>query len=361
MPPCGAEPSATGLWSRIAGGVGRRPATVLIVAVLALGGCAAGLLTAKVGLSQTEQFRTPVQSVAAQNTLAKHFPAGSSQPVTVISATAAGDAVVAGIQGAQGVATVGRPENSGDGQLVQRSVELTAGSGTAEADRTVEDIRTRLARVPGADAQVGGAPAADLDKRDANLRDDKVIVPLVLAVVLLVLMLLLRSLLAPVLLLLTVIGSFAASLGAATIGLTRVLDIPALDAGVPLLSFLFLVALGVDYNIFLVTRAREETTILGDTRGAMIRALGATGGVITSAGILLASVFTVLGVLPVIVLTQIGVIVGIGVLLDTLLVRTLVVPAIALLLGERFWWPADPAHKQYRRRYSAGRYQTDRK
>src|SRR4029450_13841420 len=178
---------------------------------------------------------------------------------------------------------------------------------------------------------------------EANLRDNKVIVPLVLAVVLLVLILLLRSLLAPVLLLLTVIVSYAASLGAATLILTRFLDIPALDAGVPLLSFLFLVALGVDYNIFLVTRAREETAIRRSTSDGTLRALAATGGVITSAGILLAAGVTVLGVLPVIVLTQIGVIVGIGVLLDTLLVRTLVVPAIALLLGERFWWPARPA------------------
>lgn len=339
------EPSETGLWARIARGVGKRPATVLTVAVLILGGFAAGLLTTRIGLSQTEQFRTPVQSVSAQETLARHFPAGFSQPVTVISASATGDAVTASIKGVDGVVDVGKPEISDDGQLSQVSVELTAGPGTPEADRTVRDIRARLAGVPGADAQVGGAPAADLDRRDANLRDDKVILPLVLAVVLLVLILLLRSLLAPVLLLLTVIASFAASLGAATVALTRLLDIPALDAGVPLLSFLFLVALGVDYNIFLVTRAREETMARGDTRSGMIRALGATGGVITSAGILLASVFTVLGVLPVIVLTQIGVIVGIGVLLDTLLVRTLVVPAIALLLGERFWWPAHPAQQ----------------
>jgi putative drug exporter of the RND superfamily len=318
---------------------------VLAVAILVLGGLSAGLLTTRIGLSQTEQFRTQVESVTAQQALARHFPAGSSQPVTVISSRAAADAVTARVRTVGGVADVGKPELSDDGQLAQVSVQLTAGAGTAAADRTVRDIRTEVAGVPGADAQVGGAPATDLDQRDANLRDDKVIVPLVLAVVLLVLILLLRALLAPVLLLLTVIASFAASLGAATVVLTHLLDIPALDAGVPLLSFLFLVALGVDYNIFLVTRAREEATAGGDTRRAMIRALGATGGVITSAGILLAAVFTVLGVLPVIVLTQIGVIVGIGVLLDTLLVRTLVVPAIALLLGERFWWPAHPARR----------------
>ncbi|GAB1688601.1 hypothetical protein KRM28CT15_04040 [Krasilnikovia sp. M28-CT-15] len=171
---------------------------------------------------------------------------------------------------------------------------------------------------------------------------------MVLTVVLLVLILLLRSLPAPVLLLLTVIASYAASLGAATVVLTHLLDLPAPDAGVPLLSFLFLVALGVDYNIFLITRAREETIARRDTRSATIRALGTTGGVITSAGILLAAVFTVLGVLPVIALTQIGVIVGIGVLLDTLLVRTLLVPASALLLGERFWWPAHPGQQSPR-------------
>jgi RND superfamily putative drug exporter len=332
------DPAETGLWARIAGGVGRRPAAVLVVAVLALGALSAGLLTTKIGLSQTELFRTEVESVTAQEALARHFPAGSSQPVTVISpaATAAADADTA--KGIEGVAAVGRPEQSDDGSLTQLTVDLTEGSGTEGADRTVERLRAALP-----DALIGGAPAADLDKRDANIRDDKVVVPLILAVVLIVLILLLRSLLAPILLLITVIVSYAASLGAATLVLDHVLGIPALDAGVPLLSFLFLVALGVDYNIFLVTRAREEAAVRGDTRAGMIRALAATGGVITSAGILLAAVFTVLGVLPVIVLTQIGVIVGIGVLLDTLLVRTLVVPAIALLLGERFWWPAHPA------------------
>ncbi|GAB7046525.1 MMPL family transporter [Catenuloplanes indicus] len=340
-----AEPSDTGWWARTARSVGRRPTAVLVVALLMLGGLAAGLTTTKIGLSQTEQFRTTVESVTAQDALARHFPAGSSQPLTVISTSATADVAKASIAAVPGVASVGRPETSDDGRLTQVSVELTAGPGTAEADQAVRDIRATLAGIPGAEALVGGASAADLDQRDANIRDDKVIVPLVMAVVLLVLMVLLRSLLAPVLLLLTVIVSYAASLGAATLLLTHGLDMRALDAGVPLLSFLFLVALGVDYNIFLVTRAREETAARGDTRTAMVHALGATGGVITSAGILLAAVFTVLGVLPVIVLTQIGVIVAIGVLLDTLLVRTLVVPAIALLLGERFWWPARPAHR----------------
>jgi len=261
----------------------------------------------------------------------------------VITRTESDDAVTRAAGQVPGVAAVTAREPSDDATLTRLTVELTSGSGTPAADRTVSALRTALAAVPGADALVGGAPAADVDQREANLRDDRVVAPLVLAVVLLVLILLLRSLLAPVLLLVTVVASFAASLGAAVVVLRTGFGLSSLDAGVPLLSFLFLVALGVDYNIFLVTRAREETTQRSDTRTGTLRALAATGGVITSAGILLAAVFAVLGVLPVIALTQIGVIVGIGVLIDTLLVRTIVVPAIALLLGEHFWWPAHPA------------------
>jgi putative drug exporter of the RND superfamily len=339
----GQDPTTRGLWSRVAHAVGRHPARVLAGAAVALAVLTTGLLGTSVGLSQTELFRTEVESVTAQEALARHFPAGSSQPATVIVAAGAADRAVAAVQGLDGVAAVARPERSDDGTLTKLRVDLRDGSGTAGADDAVRQMRAALAGIAGGDALVGGAPAADLDKRDAYARDNRVVVPLVLLVVLLVLVLLLRSVVAPLLLLLTVVVSFAASVGAASIVLRHVLDIPALDAGVPLLSFLFLVALGVDYNIFLVTRARQEAAARGDTRAGMIRALGVTGGVITSAGILLAAVFTVLGVLPVIVLTQIGVVVGIGVVLDTLVVRTVVVPAIALLLGERFWWPARPA------------------
>ncbi|WP_327011143.1 MMPL family transporter [Dactylosporangium sp. NBC_01737] len=339
----GQDPTTKGLWSRVAHAVGRHPARVLAGAALVLALLTTGLFSTSIGLAQTELFRTKVESVTAQEALARHFPAGSSQPVTVIVAAGATDRAVAAVRELDGVAAVARPERSDDGTLTKLRVDLRAASGTEAADSTVRRLRSTLAGIAGSDALVGGAPAADLDKRDAYARDNRVVVPLVLLVVLLVLVLLLRSIVAPLLLLLTVIVSFAASVGAASLVLRLGLGIPALDAGVPLLSFLFLVALGVDYNIFLVTRAREEAAARGETRAGVIRALGATGGVITSAGILLAAVFTVLGVLPVIVLTQIGVIVGIGVVLDTLVVRTVVVPAIALLLGERFWWPARPA------------------
>lgn len=336
-----ADSSESGLWARIARLVGRRPRLVLAAAALVLAALSAGLLTTQIGLSQTEQFRTEVESVQAQETLARHFPAGSSQPVTVITGAGAAEQAADTARQTAGVSAVGTPELSLDGTLAMFSVQLVDESGTTGADRAVTTLRAGLAAVPGADGLVGGRPAADLDQRDANVRDNAVVAPLVLAVVLIVLIALLRSLVGPLLLLLTVVVSFAASLGAASL-VFAALDIPALASNVPLLAFLFLVALGVDYNIFLVSRAREEAAARGDTRAGMLRALSATGGVITSAGVLLAAVFTVLGVLPVIVLTQLGVIVGIGVLLDTLLVRTLVVPALAMLVGERFWWPSLP-------------------
>ncbi|GAA3284263.1 MMPL family transporter [Dactylosporangium vinaceum] len=340
VPRAGSEdPAHAGFWSRVAGGVERRPRIVLLAAVVLLAGLAAGLAGTKLGLSQTEQFRTKVESVTGAQALARHYPGQAAQPVTVVVDAPAADRAVAAARQAEGVAKVGEPEKSDDGALVTFDVNITAESGTATADRTVKDLRARLGALDGANALVGGDPAGDLDGRDANLRDDSVVVPLVLAVVLLVLVLLLRSLVAPLLLLFTVVASFAASLGAASLVLRYVLDIPAIGTAVPLLAFLFLVALGVDYNIFLATRAREEAVRHG-TRAGMVRALATTGGVITSAGILLAAVFAVLGVLPVIVLTQIGVIVGIGVVVDTLIVRTIVVPALALLLGDRFWWPA---------------------
>ncbi|WP_433382686.1 MMPL family transporter [Actinoplanes sp. CA-142083] len=318
-----ADPTETGFWSRVARGVGRRPGLVLSMGLAVLALFAAGLFRLDVGLDQSEQFRTRVPSIDAQEALARHFPAGAAQPATVVTDAAKADEVAAALRKTEGVAAVLPPERSTDGTLAQFSVQLTSAAGTPASDRTVQEMRKNP------DVLVGGAPAAELDKREASRRDDRVVIPLVLAVVLIVLVALLRSIVAPVLLLVTVVASYAASLGAATLLING-----PLDANVPLLSFLFLVALGVDYNIFLITRARDE---------GILRALAATGGVITSAGILLAAVFAVLGVLPVVVLTQIGIVVGVGVLIDTLLVRTVVVPALALKLGDRFWWPAKPS------------------
>ena len=227
------------------------------------------------------------------------------------------------------------PGASGGG-VTQLQVTLQYAEGTPDAERAIEDMRSALSGFE--QTHVGGPQAQKMDATEASARDRQVILPLILLVVLISLAALLRAILAPVLLVLTVVGTYLASLGASWWIFTQVMGFSALDEGVPLLAFLFLVALGVDYNIFLVTRAREEGRTHGPREG-MLRALGATGGVITSAGILLAAVFAVLGVLPLVVLAQLGVVVCLGVLLDTLVVRTTLVPALALILGERFWWP----------------------
>jgi RND superfamily putative drug exporter len=229
-----------------------------------------------------------------------------------------------------------------DGKIAKIEVVLTGASRSEEAYESIVDIREAVKKVDGANALVGGQDAQALDVKNAYARDQALIIPMILGLVFLVLVLLLRSIVAPVLLLITVVASFFASLGAGWLVFVNVFNFPGLDLSVFLYSFLFLVALGVDYNIFLVTRAQEESRKLG-LKDGMIKALSSTGGVITSAGILLAAVFAVLGVLPLLALTQIGVIVCIGVLLDTLLVRTVIVPALAFIAGEKFWWPRKPA------------------
>ncbi|MFC5941053.1 MMPL family transporter [Micromonospora harpali] len=321
------------LWGRLGTAVVRRPLPVAALATLLLAGLALGGLGIRTGLSETEQFRVKPEAVAGAETLARAFPAGTTQPVAALTTPAAAPPVVA-------AATA----------VAQVDVVLEAEPGSADSDRAIEALRAAVAAVPGSappavdgverfdGAVVGGTVAATYDSKEADGRDLRLILPIILLLVAAVLVLLLRGLVAPALLVLTVVASFFASLGAAWLLFDLVLGFPALDSGVLLLAFVFLVALGVDYNIFLVTRAREDARRTG-TRDGMLSALRVTGGVITSAGVLLAAVFAVLGVLPLILLTQIGVIVCIGVLLDTLLVRTVLVPALVFLLGDRFWWP----------------------
>ncbi|HZB51567.1 MAG TPA: MMPL family transporter [Mycobacteriales bacterium] len=331
------EPTRTGVWARVGAAVTRRPVAVAACSLAVLALLAIGASGVRIGLSQTEQFRVRAESVDGQQTLARYFPAGAGEPVAILTTPADAEQVRAAAAGTPGVASARLGERAGD--VVQVDAVLADPPGTPGSDAAVRDLRGRLDSAGGGSALVGGAVAIDLDTRDAAGRDRRVIVPLVLGVVLVVLGLLLRSLVAPVVLVATVVASFFSALGAGWLVSDRLLDYPALDLSVPLLSFLFLVALGVDYNIFLTTRAREEAARRG-TRSGVVVALAATGGVITSAGVLLAAVFTVLGVLPVVLLTQIGVIVALGVLLDTLLVRSVLVPALATRLGRRFWWPS---------------------
>jgi RND superfamily putative drug exporter len=333
----GVNKSDNGLWAKLGRGVSRRPVVVAIVGFILLGALASGVGGLKIGLSATDRFLAKPEAVAGQEILAKEFAAGSSTPTTLIVNNGKVAAVVAKAQAVSGVDSV--KVGSNNATITKLDVVLRDASGSDGAYATITKLRNAVHSVQGADARVGGLDAQGLDVKNAYSHDQGLVIPLILALVFVVLLLLLRSLVAPVLLLLTVVASFFASLGAGWLVFVNILGFPALDLSVFLYSFLFLVALGVDYNIFLVTRAKEESQKLG-TRQGMIKALSSTGGVITSAGVLLAAVFAVLGVLPLVALAQIGVIVCIGVLLDTLLVRTVIVPALAFIAKRRFFWPA---------------------
>ncbi|MEY4962644.1 MAG: hypothetical protein RLZZ249_1341 [Actinomycetota bacterium] len=332
----GENKSLRGLWGKLGKAVSKRPAVVSVFGVLVLIGLSLGSSGIQVGLSSTEQFREKPEAVFGQEILAEAFPAGATTPTNVIVNSGSENDAKSIAEKVSGVAEVTIGETNGE--VVALSVILDATAGSEEAYQSIRDLRTELATLDGADALVGGLDAEQLDVKTAYENDQMLVIPLILLLVFLVLVLLLRSLLAPVLLLTTVVASFFSAMGASWLIFQNLLGLPALDLSVFLYAFLFLVALGVDYNIFLVSRAQEEAVKHG-TREGMVRALSATGGVITSAGILLAAVFAVLGVLPLIALYQIGIIVCIGVLLDTLLVRTVIVPALAFMTGDKFWWP----------------------
>ncbi|CAA0108553.1 Membrane protein YdfJ [Mycolicibacterium vanbaalenii] len=328
----------SGVWHRVASAVARRPARVAAVSIGALALLCTGLLSTPIGLSQTEQFRVQAESVSGYDTLAAHFPSGLTDPAVVIAPTDRAPDVQRAIDGTPGVVSV-RPAGTAPGAgLSQWSVVLDAEPASDEAFDTIEALRDSVQQVD-ADAVVGGSDAKARDAAAAAGRDRAVVIPAILTVVLLVLYVLLRSALAPLVLVAVTVLSALAALGLGGWASVHVFGFPALDNTAPLFAFLFLVALGVDYTIFLVTRAREETPEHG-TRDGIVRAVSATGVVITSAGIVLAAVFCVLGVLPLIVLTQVGIIVGLGILLDTFVVRTVIIPALFTLIGPRIWWPA---------------------
>ncbi|MCS5717411.1 MMPL family transporter [Herbiconiux sp. CPCC 205763] len=331
-----------GVWMRLGRGVARRPAVVAIVATLGIGVLALGLSGYRVGLSQTDQLLGDPESVTAQEVIDGSFSAGLTGQTIVLTPDDAAEQATTLAEGVDGVESVRPGESSGG--LTRLDVSLASEPESEAAFATIEGLRDAYANADGDVSQtlVGGSDATALDTNTAAAADQALIIPLILAIVFIILALLLRSLVAPVLLIASVLATFFASLGASNVLFQNVLGFPAFDSNVILFAFLFLVALGVDYNIFLTTRAREETVGHG-TREGMVRALSSTGGVITSAGILLAAVFAVLGVLPVVALTQIGVIVCIGVLLDTLVVRTVLVPSLVFLTGDRFWWPSKPA------------------
>jgi RND superfamily putative drug exporter len=334
------DPSHAGVWRKLGEAVTRRPLVVGLASLAVLGTLALGGLGLSVGQSPQEQFLDKPEAVVGQEQLARAFPAGTSEPATVVAAASATEAVTAAARAVPGVQDVRR--TGGDDRLVQLDVVLTADPGTTAAFDQVRALRTAVHGVTGAEALVGGSDAEALDARTTTEGDRLLLFPLILGIVLVVLLTLLRSVVAAVVLVATVVATYVASMGASWFAFQHVLGFPPLDVSTPLLAFLFLVALGVDYNIFLATRAREEASAGVPARESIVTALAVTGGVITSAGVLLAAVFAVLGVLPLVQLAQIGVIVGFGVLLDTLLVRSVLVPAVVSLLGEHFWWPSHP-------------------
>jgi len=332
----GVNKSEKGLWAKLGRGVSKRPVLVSVAGFVILAILSFGATGIKVGLSSTDQFRVAPEAAVGQDVLAEAFPAGETSPAIVIVNKGYEDEVAAAAKTVSGVAEVTIGDSNSE--ITKIDVVLDAESQSEAAYEIIRDLREELRAVDGAGALVGGLDAQRLDVKDTYASDQLTVIPLILLLVFIVLVVLLRSLVAPILLLLTVVASFFSAIGAAWLLFENVFGLPALDLSVFLFSFLFLVALGIDYNIFLVTRAKEEAEKLGLKEG-MIKALASTGGVITSAGILLAAVFAVLGVLPLIALYQIGIIVGIGVLLDTLLVRTVIVPSLAFITGKYFWWP----------------------
>lgn len=361
-----------GLWPRQASFVARNARTVWIACTIVLLAGAFGITQLKAdGVSTSELVLGASEARDGQEVLAEHFPAGSGSPVYVIvpeGELADTAEVLEDADGIDSVAVASEESPTGqaavtveDGEAVLTAVgppgtpapeatvadgdvlvigTLTDAADSVAAEDQVRELRADLDETLGAGtAIVGGETATDIDTNDTSTRDRSVIIPVVLVVILLILMLLLRSVLAPVLLIATVILSFATALGVSALVFNNVFGFPGADPAVPLFGFVFLVALGVDYNIFLMSRVREESLVHG-TRPGILRGLVATGGVITSAGLVLAATFAALGVIPILFLAQIAFIVAFGVLLDTFIVRSLLVPALSYDIGRAIWWPS---------------------
>jgi RND superfamily putative drug exporter len=363
-PAAGSAPSGPGdLWSRVAGLVGRRPRLVWTVTALVLAALASGMVRLEAqGVPRSESFLAPVDSNAGQEVLSRHFPEAAGTPVVIIARAEALPRVLTAAAATPGVTAAeayvdpierfqrrqaGEPAPGPaivDG-LVRVEATLAMPGDAPAARDVVAGLRRTLHALPGAQALVGGYTAANLDIQATAQRDRLVVIPLVLGMVLLVLVLLLRAVLAALVLVGTVLLSFLAALGVSAVVFRDVIGFAGADSSFPLFAFVFLVALGVDYTIFLMSRVREE--IAGPPGGpsrshrdGTLAGLAVTGGVITSAGVVLAATFASLAVLPLVFLAQLAFVVAFGVLLDALVVRSLLVPALTVDIGPRIWWPA---------------------
>jgi len=349
-----AEPARAGLWQRVADAVTRRARPVWVVTLLGLLALAAFVPTLRAdGTGESDVFRGEVEAVAGEEVLAEHFDVGQVEPIQVVVPEASGQAVLDAVTEVDGVvsASLFTPDSDSPGGqpaeepaeplvvdgLVLVQVVTEASAESQEATGVAADVRV-AAHEADPESLVGGAAAERLDTQETAASDLRTIVPIVLVVIFLMLVLLLRAIVAPLLLLLANVVSFAATMGLAAIVFNHVLDLPGADATVPLYGFVFLVALGIDYSIFLMTRVREESLQHG-TREGVRRGLAVTGGVITSAGLVLAATFSALAVIPLLFLLQIAFIVAVGVLIDTFVVRSLLVPGLVHDIGRAVWWP----------------------
>ncbi|MGH8775191.1 MAG: MMPL family transporter [Jiangellaceae bacterium] len=333
-----AEPTESGIWARAGRQIARRPRVVWVGTTVALGAMALGLLGLNAGVLQNrDAFVDRPASIEGEEILARHFPAGTGNPVVVVGNAGAADGIRAAFADAEGIAEVGEPAVVGEVAYLEGT--LAAAPDSPAAQETIDRVRDSVHAVPDGDALVGGNTAINLDAQRAAQRDSAVIMPLILVAVFVILAVLLRALVAPLILIATVVLSFAAALGVSVLVFEHLLGFAGVDTAFPLFVFVFLVALGIDYNIFLMTRVHEEARQHGTRRGGLI-GLAATGGVITSAGLVLAGTFAVLATLPVVAFAQIGFAVAFGVLLDTLIVRSILVTALNLDVGRWMWWPS---------------------
>jgi Predicted drug exporters of the RND superfamily len=318
--------------------VRRHPRAIWVSTLLVLlaGAAFAPQLQAS-GVSQSDLVLGGSEARDGQEALGRHFPGGSGSPVYVITPDTSADDVESLISSSDGLDGITVSPEPVDGRVLIQAT-LKAAADSPEAEDTIRELRQAV-HDDGLEAMVGGVTATAIDTNDASTHDRTLIIPVVLLVILGILMLLLRSVVAPLLLVATTVVSFATALGVSALVFNHILRFPGADAAVPLYGFVFLVALGIDYNIFLSTRIREESIRHG-TRTGIIRGLAVTGGVITSAGIVLAATFAALAVIPILFLVQIAFIVAFGVLVDTLLVRAFLVPALFHDIGPRIWWPS---------------------
>ena len=338
-----AEPTARGIWARVGWSIAPRPRLVWITTVVVLGIMALGLTGLKAhGLTAAQGFRGHPDSVIGETVLAQHFPAGAGEPVIVIGNPNAAAPLRSAFAATPGIASVTPPSVLAGHAYLEGT--LTAPPDSQAAYDTIDRVRAAVHAVPDADALVGGTTAINLDVERASAHDRNVIIPLILVVVLIILGLLLRALVAPLILTATVVLSFAAALGVSAFFFNHVFGFGGADTAFPLFVFVFLVALGIDYNIFLMTRVREEA-IRRDARRGALAGLAATGGVITSAGFVLAGTFAALATIPATFLTELGFAVAFGILLDTIIVRSVLVTALNLDIGRWMWWPSKLAQK----------------